>query len=151
MHFEGNTTINAPRDKVWKFLTDPNEVSRCAPGVEKVETVEPNRKFKATAAIGFGSVKVRFAGDVEFLELEEPNRAKLKGHGNAPGSAADVLSEMLLSDGARGETVLNWTADINVVGTIASLAARMMGTVTQKITSEFFNCVKKKIETQEKK
>ena len=26
MHFEGNTTINAPRDKVWKFLTDPNDL-----------------------------------------------------------------------------------------------------------------------------
>lgn len=148
MHFEGSTSINAPRDKVWAFLVDPNEVSKCAPGVEKVEPVEPDRKFKAIAAIGFGSVKVRFSGDIEFLELEAPHRAKMKGHGNAPGSAADVISEMRLSDGPDGATVLDWAADINVVGSIASTAARMMGTVTQKLTGEFFNCVKKKIETQ---
>ncbi|MGH2523219.1 MAG: CoxG family protein [Anaerolineales bacterium] len=147
MHLEGSTTINAPREKVWDFLTDPHKVSQCAPGVESVEIVEPGKKFRAIAAIGFGTVKVKFAGDAEFVELEAPNRAKIKGHGNAPGSAADVTSEMFLSDGPNGATELRWTADVVVLGTLAGLAARMMGAVTQKLTGEFFNCAKKKIES----
>jgi carbon monoxide dehydrogenase subunit G len=146
MHLEGTTNIKAARQKVWEFLTDLHKVAGCAPGVESVEIIEPNKKFKATASIGLGSVKARFSGDGEFLELDAPNRAKIKGHGNAPGSAADVVSEMSLSDGPDGTTDLKWTADIVVLGQLASLAARMMAPVTQKLTAEFFNEVKKRIE-----
>jgi len=146
MHLEGTVNIKASRETVWQFLTDPNKVSQCAPGVETVEIVEPGKKFRAVAAIGFGTVKARFAGDAEFLELEAPNRAKIKGHGNAPGSAADVMSEMFLSDGPEGSTEMRWTADIVVLGQLASLAARMMAPVSQKLTEQFFSCVKKKIE-----
>ncbi len=146
MHMEGTVNIKASRETVWQFLTDPNKVSQCAPGVETVEIVEAGKKFRAVAAIGFGTVKARFAGDAEFLELEAPNRAKIKGHGNAPGSAADVTSEMFLSDGPEGSTEMRWTADIVVLGQLASLAARMMTPVSQKLTEQFFSCVKKKIE-----
>ena len=146
MHLEGTVNIKASREAVWQFLTDPNKVSQCAPGVETVEIVEPGKKFRAVAAIGFGTVKARFAGDAEFLELEAPSRAKIKAHGNAPGSATDVMSEMFLSDGPEGSTEMRWTADIVVLGQLASLAARMMAPVSQKLTEQFFSCLKKKIE-----
>ncbi len=146
MKLSGVINIKAPRQKVWEFLTDPLKVSQCAPGVEKVEIVEAGRKFKATAGIGFGTVKAKFTGDAEFVELDAPNRAVIKAHGNAPGSAADVSSEMLLSDGPDGATVMNWTAEIMVLGQLASLAARMMVPVSQKLSEQFFECARKKIE-----
>jgi len=146
MRFEGTVQIKASRDRVWEFLIDAESVGKCAPGVESVEVLVPNQKFKAIAAIGFGAVKARFAGEAEFLELDAPNRAKLKAHGDAPGSAADVTSEMVLSDGPDGTTELKWTADIVILGTLASLAARLMSGITQKLTAEFFNCFKKTIE-----
>ena len=146
MKLTGVVNIKAPRQKVWEFLTDPLKVSQCAPGVEKVEIVEAGRKFKATAGIGFGTVKAKFTGVAEFVELDAPNRAVIKAHGNAPGSAADVSSEMLLSDGPDGATVMNWTAEIKVLGQLASLAARMMVPVSQKLTEQFFECARKKIE-----
>jgi uncharacterized protein len=145
MQLSGTVNIKAPRQKVWDFLTDPNQVAVCAPGVEKVEVTGPG-KFKATAAIGFGTVKAKFTGDGEFVELDAPNRAKIKGHGNAPGSAADVLSEMWLSDGPDGSTDMKWTANITVLGQLASLAARMMTPVSQKLSQQFFAELKKKIE-----
>jgi len=59
----------------------------------------------------------------------------------------DVLSLMELSDGPEdGTTELKWTADITVLGTLASLAARLMGSITKKLSAEFFNCFKTKIE-----
>jgi carbon monoxide dehydrogenase subunit G len=146
MHVEGTINILAPRQKVWQFLTDPYQVSQCAPGVESLEVIEPNKKFRANVAIGLGTIKAKFSGDMEFVELEPPQRAKLKGHGTAPGSAADVLSEMVLSDGPNGSTEMKWTAEITVLGQLASLAARMMAPVTKQLTSAFFSCVKKKIE-----
>lgn len=146
MQLSGSVTIKAARQAVWEFLTDPEKVSQCAPGVETVEVTEPGRKFRATAGIGFGSIKASFTGEAEWLELEAPNRAKVKAHGNASGSAADVVSEMSLEDGPDGATLMKWTADIVVVGQLASLAARMMTPVSQKLTEQFFECVRKKIE-----
>ena len=148
MNFKGSVKINAPREKVWSFLTDPNRVATCAPGVDSVEIVEPDKKFRATASIGFGAVKATFVTDAEWLGLDPPKRAQTKFHGKAPGSVADGTSEMVLRDGEKpGETVLDWSADVTVVGTIASLAARLIGPVTQKITDTFFDNVRKKIES----
>ncbi len=145
MHFEGNLRIEAPRERVWAFLTDPEEVGKCAPGLESLEVLEPGRKFRVVSAVGFGTIKARFTSDVEWTDLDPPNRAGMKAHGTAPGSAVDATSSMVLSD-AEGATDLAWTADVTVVGTIASLAARLMGGVTQKLTGAFFDSVKRKIE-----
>ena len=146
MHFEGTVTIEAPREKVWAFLTDPEAVSQCAPGLKSLEVLEPDKKFRAVAAVGIGSMKATFTTDVEWIELDAPERAKMKARGSAPGSAVEATSEMKLADGPDGTTEMAWTADVAVMGTIASLASRLMGSVTQKLTGEFFNCVKEKIE-----
>ncbi len=149
MQLKGNITIQAPRKKVWNFLTDPNQIGQCVPGVEKIETIEPLKKYRGIVSVGLGSVKARFSGDVEILELEEPNRAKLKAHGTATGSAADALSEMSLSDGPDGATMVAWTADVNVSGQLASLASRLMVPVSQKLAGIFYDEVRKRIEKED--
>ena len=148
MRFEGIVSIKAPRAKVWDFLTDPEKVSGCAPGLEKLEIVEPGKKFRATTSVGFGSVKVRFVNDVEWVEMDPPNLARMKAHGTAPGSGVDAQTSMALTDRQDGATELAWSADVNVVGTVASLAARLMSGVTKKLTSAFFESVRKEIEAE---
>ena len=146
MLIEGKDNIKATRDEVWKFLTDAESVSKCTPGVESMEIIEPGKKFKAIGALGLGTVKVKFNTTIEWLELKEPDMAKMKMNGTAPGSSIDVGSEIALEDGPEGSTDLIWKADVSIVGSIASLAARLMKPVTAKLTSQFFSCVKKKIE-----
>lgn len=149
MLLKGDVTIRASRKKVWDFLTDPQQIGQCVPGVEKIEIIEPNKKYRGVVSVGLGGVKARFNGDVDVLELDEPNRAKLKAHGTATGTAADLLSEMSLSDGPDGSTLVHWTADVNVSGQLASLAARLMLPVSQKLSEQFYNEVRRKIETGE--
>jgi carbon monoxide dehydrogenase subunit G len=148
MQLKGDVTIRAPRKKVWDFMTDPNQIGLCAPGVEKIEMIEPLQRYRGIVSVGFGAVKARFSGEVEILELDEPNRAKLKAHGSATGSVADAISEMHLSDGPDGGTHLHWTADVNVSGQLASLAARLMVPVSQKLANQFYEQVRTKIETE---
>ena len=147
MLLKGDVTIQAPRKKVWDFMTDPNQNGHCVPGVEKIETIEEKKKYHGVVSVGLGSVKARFSGEVNILELDEPNRAKLKAHGTATGSAADAVSEMILSDGPDDSTQVHWTADINVSGQLTSLVARLMVPVSQKLAAEFYNEVRKRIET----
>jgi carbon monoxide dehydrogenase subunit G len=146
MRLKGEVTIKASRKKVWDFLTDPTQIGQCVPGVEMIETIEELKKYRGVVSVGLGSVKARFSGEVDVLELDEPNRAKLKAHGTATGSAADAVSEMTLSDGENNSTVVNWTADVNVSGQLASLVSRLMVPVSQKLAGVFYDEVRKRIE-----
>lgn len=146
MQFRGETTIGATQDQVWDFLTDPHAVSQCAPGVESLEVVTPDEKFRAVASVGLGSMKVKFTTDVEWVELRAPQHASMKAHGRAPGSTVDASAKMDLESVDSGSTKLIWIADVTIQGTIASLASRLMGSVTERLTGEFFNCVKARLE-----
>ncbi len=146
MLIEGKDNIKATRAKVWKFLTDAESVSKCMPGVESTEIIEPGKKFKALGAVRLGTVKLKVDTTIEWVELKKPDRAKMKMTGTAPGSSIDVGSEIELVDGPKGSTDLIWKAEVNVVGAIASLAARLMKPVTAKMTAQFFSCLKKNIE-----
>lgn len=148
MRLKGEVTVRAPRKKVWDFLTDPTQIGQCAPGVEKIETIEEMKKYRGVISVGLGSVKARFSGDVDVLELEEPNRAKLKAHGTATGSAADAVCEMTLSNAPDNATLVLWTADVNVSGQLASLASRLMAPVSQKLANQFYDEVRKRIEKE---
>ena len=148
MLLKGDVIIHAPRKKVWDFLTDPNQIGQCVPGVEKIETIEPLKKYRGVVSVGLGSIKARFTGDVDVLELDEPNHAKLKAHGTATGSAADAISAMSLSDGPDHSTLLQWTADINVSGQLASLVSRLMVPVSQKLAGVFYEEVRRRIEKE---
>jgi carbon monoxide dehydrogenase subunit G len=148
MQLKGDVTIRAPRKKVWDFMTDPEQIGQCAPGVEKIEVIEPLKRYRGVVSVGFGAVKARFSGNVEVLELDEPNYAKIKAHGSATGSVADAVSEMRLSDGPDGTTLVHWTADVTVAGQLASLASRLMVPVSEKLANVFYEQVRKKIESQ---
>jgi carbon monoxide dehydrogenase subunit G len=148
---KGDVAIRAPRKQVWDFMTDPEQIGQCAPGVEKIEVIEPLKRYRGVVSVGFGSVKARFSGEVEILELDEPNRAKLKAHGSATGSVADAVSELHLSDGPDGSTLVHWTANVTVAGQLASLASRLMVPVSEKLAGIFYDNVRKKIESQQVK
>jgi carbon monoxide dehydrogenase subunit G len=90
MHFEGSVEINAPRDKVWAFVTDPAQVGQCGPGVESVEQVDDTH-YKAVAKVGVGFITAKFTGNIEIAEMVAPDRSVMKVHGQAPGSAADAV------------------------------------------------------------
>ena len=146
MQFEGSVQIKAPREKVWTFLTDPHAVSQCAPGMKSVDVIVPEKQFKVVGGVSFGSVQITFDTDVELVELDPPTHSKVKAHGTAPGSAVDVTGDMFLSENPDGSTQLKWKADVSIAGTIASLASRLMGPVTKKLSEAFFDCLKGKLE-----
>ncbi|MBI3158495.1 MAG: carbon monoxide dehydrogenase subunit G [Chloroflexi bacterium] len=146
MNVAGNVIIDAERNRVWEFLTDPQGVSSCVPGLESMSVIETDRRFNAIASVGFGNLKVRFSTEVEWLELAKPGYARLKAHGSAPGSVVDVVAEIRLEEMEQKHTALEWSADVTISGTISALASRMMGSVTEKLSAQFFTCVQNKIQ-----
>ena len=142
MHFEDTVVINAPQELVWQTLTNPEQVSQCAPGINSLEIIDDGRKFRAGVEVGLGSVKAKFIMEVEWTSLESPHHAVLSAHGTTTGSAVDVTSEMTLVPEGVGSTNLQWETDVHIVGTIASIAMRFAPSITKKLAAEFFENVK---------
>ena len=145
MHFDGTVQIDAPRDRVWAFVMDPDQVGQCGPGVETIEVTDDTH-FKATAKVGIGFISARFVVSMEFTEVTPPDAATIKAHGQAPGSAVDATAQMRLSDGQAGGTTMDWSADVNIAGTIASVGARLIEGTANKMIGQTFDCMKSKLE-----
>ena len=145
MRFEGTVEIGAPRERVWAFLMDPNQVGPCGPGVESVEVVDDTH-FRAKAKVGIGFISARFSVAMEIAEHDEPNRAVIKARGQAPGSVVDASATMALRDGKAGGTVMDWDADVLIGGTIASVGARLIEGTANKMIAQTFDCIRAKLE-----
>jgi carbon monoxide dehydrogenase subunit G len=145
MKFEGSVEIAAPRDKVWAFVIDPEQVGQCGPGVESIE-IQDDTHFKAAAKVGIGFISARFVVNMEMAEQEPPDRAVIKAHGQAPGSAVDATAAMSLSDGDGGGTRMDWNADVTISGSLASLGARLIEGTANKMIGQTFDCMKEKLE-----
>jgi uncharacterized protein len=46
-------------------------------------------------------------------------------------------------------TRMNWTSQVTVSGTIASIEARLLQDTAEKLSKQFFDCLKAKLQTPE--
>jgi carbon monoxide dehydrogenase subunit G len=145
MHFADTTEIHAPRERVWAFLVDAEQVGSCGPGVESITVVDATH-FKARAKVGIGFISARFNVDMELVEQTPPDRAVMKAHGQAPGSAVDATASMTLSEKSEGVTMMDWVADVIISGTLASVGARLMEGTAKKMIGQTFDCIRTKLE-----
>jgi carbon monoxide dehydrogenase subunit G len=144
MTFRGTTAIDAPRERVYAFLTDPMQVTQCGPDVQHVEVIDDER-FKVRAGIGIGPVRATFLLDVVWQERVAPESATARAKGSAPGSGVTLTARMMLAETPTG-TSLDWQVDTVVTGTIASVGARLLQGAADRIAGQVFACVKQKLE-----
>lgn len=145
MQFAGTIEINADRETVWRFVVDPQRVGSCGPGVETIETIDPTH-FRAKAKIGIGFISARFVVNLELVDTEEPIRAVIMARGQAPGSAVDALGAMHLSGPPDGPTRMDWEANVDISGTLASVGARLIEGTATKMIGQTFDCIRTKLE-----
>jgi carbon monoxide dehydrogenase subunit G len=148
MEFSGTQTIAAPIEKVWAFLMDVNNVAACAPGFQSMEELGEEH-WKAVVAVGVGAVKAKFTMDVTRPEMQQPEHMTMKGRGKAPGSAVDLNGDMRLTALDGEQTQMDWKASVVVSGTLASVGARLLQGVAERLTGQFFDCLKSKLQTTE--
>ena len=148
MDFSGTQTIAAPIEKVWAYLMDVHKVAACAPGFQSLEDLDEGH-WKAVVSIGVGPVKAKFNLDVTRPELREPDLMVVKARGKAPGSAVDLAGNMNLVSVGAEQTRRDWSAHAMVSGTIASVGARLMNGTVEKLTGQFFSCLKDNLQASE--
>ena len=143
MRFEGTFEVAAPRDRVWAFITDPKEVTACAPDVRSVDVDDPTH-FRVVVRAGVGPIRAVFKMNVQFSEMRAEEHLTVLADGQAPGSAVGMRTTVDL-DGDH-PTTLRWASDVNVEGLVANVGERFLPSVADRMTKQIFECVRAKLE-----
>jgi uncharacterized protein len=146
LEFDGTFNVKASRDKVWKLVLDPNEISKCMPDLQKLDVVSPD-DFTAVVKAGVSFIRGDFTLHFTVAEKNEPTHAKLNAHGTGIGSTIDMETWMDLSDADGGGTAMKWKADAKIGGRIASVGQRLIASQAQKIIKQLFDCLQGRLET----
>jgi len=145
VQFTGSTQIAAPRNRVWAFVIDPEQVGWCGPGVEAIEVIDETH-FRARAKVGIGPISTRFSVNLELAEAIATERAVIRANGRAPGSEVEAVGEMRLSGPPDGPTTMDWSAEVTIMGTIAAVGARFIESTADKLIGEAFDCMRAKLQ-----
>ena len=138
MEMTGQYRIEAPRDRVWQALNDPDVLRRCIPGCEEVEKTS-DTEFTARVQAKVGPVSARFSGKVALSDLDPPQGCTMTGEGagGAAGFAKGSAQVRLAEEGAA--TVLSYTADAKVGGKLAQVGSRLIQSAARKMADDFFS------------
>ncbi|GGT94423.1 carbon monoxide dehydrogenase [Sulfodiicoccus acidiphilus] len=143
MQFQGSFKVNSPKEKVWEFLTSPEKVASCFPGLNSIN--KEGDGYKISLRLGVGPIKGDFKATMKYSEVIEGKSVTINARGTGMSSNADLTARVELNDGTPLE--LKWAADVKVGGVLASVGSRMMEGVANKIVDELFQCLKGKLES----
>jgi len=134
--------IEAPREKVYAALNDPEILRQSIPGCETLEMVS-DTELNATIRAKVGPVRARFKGEVTLSDLNPPESYTLagQGKGGAAGFARGEASVHLIADGDA--TLLQYDVNATVGGKLAQLGGRLIDNSARALAGEFFENFRK--------
>ena len=138
MNLAHSYAIAAPREQVWRMITDPQVLRDSIPGCISLEG-NLEEGFAARVRVAIGPIKATFDGTVRLNALDAPRACTIVGKGQGglagfAGGEADVLLEE-----ADGITTLHYDARVMVGGKLAQLGGRLIEATAQKLSAEFFS------------
>jgi carbon monoxide dehydrogenase subunit G len=136
LKIEGSHKIDAPRERVFAALVNPQVLQKCIPGCEQMEKTGDNR-YKAKLTAGVGPVKGVFTATVSLEDIVAPEHYKLVVEGKGQPGFVKGTGELNLKD-EGGATEIQYTGDVNVGGLIASVGQRMIQSTANLLAGRFF-------------
>ena len=146
MHLAGSFETPVPRQTVWEFLLDPQEIGPCFPDMQSMGVLGPD-SFKAKVKVGLSVV--RGTMDFEFHAADKipPSSAKLIGKGKGVGSTVDIQTGFTLEEAGFG-TKIGWTADVTVGGIMAGLGSRLLDSTSAKMVEQVVENMKNRLKAK---
>ena len=144
MDIFGSYTFNAPLERVWDLLMDPNAISSCIPGCDRFEAAGDDR-YDVTLTVAMAAITGTYQGTVVLTDktLHQSYRLVMEGHGR-PGF---VKGSSVIALRPAGEaTAVDVSGAVHTGGPIARLGQRLIGGVAKMIMDRFFACLKTKLE-----
>jgi len=144
--------VQAPVERVWRYLIDPARVVECLPGAELVEMTDA-QNFTGAIKVKVGPLAMSYKGKAKFTEVnEETHQVRMVGDAREVGGSGSTKVTMLstvapLASGGGSEVVVN--AEVELVGKIVQFGRGMIEEVSRQMFRQFSTCVRAKLEVVE--
>ena len=133
MKLAGDYKFDAAPADVWKALLDPEVLAAVMPGCEKLELIDD--AYVGELNIKVGPVQGKFQGKVTLADIEEERGYTMTVDGRGqPGFVKAKAAVRLSPEGA--ETRMEYDADAQVGGRIASVGQRLIDSSARAIIKE---------------
>ena len=147
MTFEEEFAVNAPVDRVWAFLRDPDQVARCIPGAERVETIDDTH-YRVVAGAKVSFLSVSFALNVTLTEIDEPRRlvSVAEGMDARLKERVKLVAELTLEPAGARQTTIRYRIDLTVYGKLAALGLTVIKGKAKQMATDFATGIRTRVE-----
>ncbi len=139
MNFSQTCSISASRQKVWDFLMDMENVSRCLPGVESMEKLEEDT-YQGIYKIKVGPIALKFQGTLQF-EVRDQKRWHVGMQAEAKdrrlGGGVRVRLDVDLAEQGPDQTEMQVNLESYVLGKVGEFGQPVMRKKTDAVLQEF--------------
>ena len=143
MTVDGSYVFNAPRERVWQLLMDPDVIASCIPGCEGL-TPAGDDCYQAKVVAVVAAIAGSYEGTVCMKDKVVPESYRLVVEGQGRHGFVNGESQITLkADGAT--TVVGVTGTMDVGGVIARVGQRLLGTVSKMMMDRFFAALQAKV------
>ena len=148
VRIEKTFQVTEPVDKVWAFLSDPQKVGTCVPGAQITEQVD-ERTYKGAIKVKVGPSVTDYKGEVQIVRSDEAAHEieilgkgqDVKGKGSASMKMTGKLNEI------EGATEVVSVSELNVVGILAQMGARVITQVSDIMFEQFANNFRQQLQS----
>jgi len=148
MLLKGKLSINAPIQKLWDTLLEPETLQACIPGAEKIKRLD-EKTYDCLIKQKVGPISVRFKFKAILTEVKSPNHIEMKGEGEDIGKAGRFTqrTSIDLKETGSGEVEISYKCDASIVGKLAMFGDRVMRAKAKKVEAEFTEALKEKLQS----
>lgn len=151
MQYDDKFTVNATTDTVWSFITDPNKLGPCVPGIEDVQQID-DRSYDVVVKAQVGPIAARFKFKVVITEMDEPRHMKAVSQGADVGlSRGGTFNQEItvdLKELTPTEIEITYSTIVNIIGKFATFGERVMRAKAREVGNNFSKNLKEKIEAE---
>ncbi|MER2536455.1 MAG: carbon monoxide dehydrogenase subunit G [Rhizobiaceae bacterium] len=145
---EGTQRIEAPIDRVWAAINDPEVLRRCIPGCLELEKLS-DHEMRGKIQLGIGPIKATFQGAVALENMVPPHSCTITGEGKGGiAGFAKGSADVRLSEEGEAATLLAYSVRTEVGGKIAQLGARLIVSTSKKLAGEFFTALGRTLDAE---
>ncbi|MBM3449983.1 MAG: carbon monoxide dehydrogenase subunit G [Armatimonadetes bacterium] len=143
MKVQGTETLQAPLEKVWTLLEDPQTLAECTPGLTELKPTGTD-EYEAVIAISIAAVKGTYKGKLRIIERVARERFGIAVEGNSAAGFVRATGTLVLGDGGASTSV-DWSGDVQVGGAL-TIGARMIPGIAKMLAGQFFDCLNRRMQ-----
>ena len=146
MRIEGSYSIDAPAERVWDVLLDPESLKACIPGVQSMTETGENA-WKIVLTVGIAAFKGTYDGDVRIADAVAPQKYDIHVEGKGrPGWVRGVGHIQLVPNDANTQTTINVAGEATLGGPVFAIGSRFAAPAAKLLMGQFFGAMKERVE-----